>query len=67
MSVLKPRAVNVNPDIELLRGFKRHEIDLIAAAARLRRFPAKSLMTHQDDFPQLTKCHRDPYCLKQIQ
>ena len=49
MSVLKPRAVNVNPDIELLRGFKRHEIDLIVAAGRLRRFPAKSLMTHQGE------------------
>jgi CRP-like cAMP-binding protein len=49
MSPLKPRAVNVSPNIDLLRGFKRHEIDLILAAARVRRFPAKSLMTHQGE------------------
>ena len=49
MSALKPRADNVGPNIELLRGFKRHETDLILAAARVRRFPAKSLMTHQGE------------------
>jgi len=49
MSVLTPQLVNVSPNIELLRGFKRHEIDLILAAARVRRFPAKSLMTHQGE------------------
>jgi CRP-like cAMP-binding protein len=49
MSALKPRADNVSPNIDLLRGFKRHETDLILAAARVRRFPAKSLMTHQGE------------------
>lgn len=49
MSALTPHPVNVGPNIELLRGFKQHEIDLILAAARVRRFPAKSLMTHQGE------------------
>jgi CRP-like cAMP-binding protein len=49
MSASKPRADNVSPNIDLLRGFKRHETDLILAAARVRRFPAKSLMTHQGE------------------
>jgi CRP-like cAMP-binding protein len=49
MSALKLRADNGTPNIDLLRGFKRHETDLILAAARVRRFPAKSLMTHQGE------------------
>jgi len=49
MSALEPRALNVSPNIDLLRGFKRHEIDLILLAATVRRFPAKSLMTHQGE------------------
>jgi|SRR5580692_1716193 len=49
MSTLKPCADNVSPNIKLLRGFKRRETDLILAAARVRRFPAKSLMTHQGE------------------
>src|SRR5262249_27136790 len=49
MSALEFRGVNVRPDIELLRGLKRQEIDLILAAATARRFPAKSVMTYQDE------------------
>jgi hypothetical protein len=49
MSALRPRAGTVCPNIGLLRGFKRHEIDLILAAARVRRFPAKSVMTYQGE------------------
>jgi CRP/FNR family transcriptional regulator, nitrogen oxide reductase regulator len=49
MNALKPHADNVSPNIDLLRGFKRHETDLILAAARIRRFPAKSVMTHQGE------------------
>jgi CRP/FNR family transcriptional regulator, nitrogen oxide reductase regulator len=49
MSALRPRAGSVCPNIGLLRGFKRHEIDLILAAARVRRFPAKSVMTYQGE------------------
>ena len=49
MSALKPLAGNVYPNIDLLRGFKRQEIDLILAAAKVRRFPAKSVMTYQGE------------------
>ena len=49
MSALEFRGVNVRPDIELLRGLKRQEIDLILAAATARRFPAKSVMTYQGE------------------
>lgn len=49
MSALKPLAGNVYPNIDLLRGFKRQEIDLIVAAAKVRRFPAKSVMTYQGE------------------
>jgi len=49
MSALEFRDVNVRPDIELLRGLKRQEIDLILAAAKARRFPAKSVMTCQGE------------------
>jgi CRP-like cAMP-binding protein len=49
MNALKPRADSVCPNIDLLRGFKRQEIDLILAAARVRRFPAKSVMTYQGE------------------
>jgi len=46
---VKPCADSVCPNIDLLRGFKRQEIDLILAAARVRRFPAKSVMTYQEE------------------
>jgi CRP-like cAMP-binding protein len=49
MSALESRAVNVHPNIELLRGLKRQEIDLIIAAARARRVPAKSVITYQGE------------------
>lgn len=37
------------PHIELLRGLRRPEIDLILSAAKRRRFPAKSVMTYQGE------------------
>jgi hypothetical protein len=49
MNAVKPRADSVCPNFDLLRGFKRQEIDLILAAARVRRFPAKSVMTYQGE------------------
>jgi len=45
----KFRAVDAPHNIELLRGLNPHESDLILAAARPRRFPAKSVMTYQDE------------------
>jgi CRP-like cAMP-binding protein len=42
-------AFNVRPNIDLLRGLKREDIDLILAAARARRVPAKSVMTYQGE------------------
>ena len=49
MTVWKFRAVDTPHNIELLRGLNPHESDLILAAARPRRFPAKSVMTYQDE------------------
>jgi len=49
MGSLKPHAANFSTNIDLLRGFKQREIDLILAAARVRRFPAKSVMTYQGE------------------
>ena len=49
MSSLESRAVNVRPNIQLLDGLKRQEIDLILSAARTRRVPAKSVLTYQGD------------------
>jgi CRP-like cAMP-binding protein len=49
MSALESRAFNVRPSIELLRGLKPYEADLILASARTRRVPAKSLMTYQGE------------------
>ena len=49
MSTLEFQAGNVCPNIELLRGLKRQEVDLILAAARVRRVPAKSVMTYQGE------------------
>lgn len=42
------RASNVPPGNDLFPGFDRREIDSIIAAAQPRRFPAKSLITRQD-------------------
>jgi len=49
MSTLEFQTGNVRPDIELLKGLKRQEVDLILAAAKVRRIPAKSVMTYQGD------------------
>jgi CRP-like cAMP-binding protein len=49
VSALKLRAVNAPPNIDLLWGLKPQKIDLILAAARPRRFAAKTVMTHQRD------------------
>jgi len=49
MSTLEFQTGNVCPNIELLKGLKRQEVDLILAAARVRRVPAKSVMTYQGD------------------
>jgi CRP-like cAMP-binding protein len=47
--MLESRAVHVVHRIELLRGLGQKEIDLILAAAKRRRFSAKSVMTYQDE------------------
>ena len=49
MSALEFRAPNVRPNVELLRGLRPQEADLILAAARARRVPAKSVMTYQGE------------------
>lgn len=49
MSALEFRAANDRPSIDLLKGLKQPEIDSILAAARVRRFPAKSVMTYQGE------------------
>jgi CRP-like cAMP-binding protein len=49
MGALEFRAIDIRPDIELLRGLNRQEVDLIFAAARARRFSAKSVMTYQGE------------------
>jgi CRP-like cAMP-binding protein len=43
------RAADVPDNIELLRGLKPNEVEFILAAAKPRRFPAKSVMTYQGD------------------
>jgi CRP/FNR family transcriptional regulator, nitrogen oxide reductase regulator len=49
MTALEIRAVHVPHRIELLQGLGRQEIELILAAAKRRRFSAKSVMTHQGE------------------
>lgn len=49
MTVLEFRAADVPPDTELLRDLKPEEIRLILEATRTRRFPAKSVITHQGE------------------
>ncbi len=49
MSALESRAFRLRPSIELLRGLKPHEADLILASAKTRRVPAKSVMTYQGE------------------
>jgi hypothetical protein len=43
------RAVDVPPNTELLRGLEQQEIDPILAAARPRRFAAKSVIKYQGE------------------
>jgi CRP-like cAMP-binding protein len=47
--MLESRAVHAPHRIELLRGLGQKEIELILAAAKRRRFSAKSVMTYQDE------------------
>ena len=49
MNALGFRVADVSPDSELLRGLEPSEIDVILTAARPRQFPAKSVITYQDD------------------
>jgi CRP-like cAMP-binding protein len=49
MTAWEFRAVDVADNIELLRGLKLNEIDLILAAGQPHRFPAKSVMTYQGE------------------
>jgi CRP-like cAMP-binding protein len=47
MTAWEIRAVDVPRGTELLRGLEQQEIELILAAAKLRRFRAASVITHQ--------------------
>lgn len=47
--MLEARAVQAPRNIELLKGLRRKEIDLIFAAAKRRRFYAKAVMTYQGE------------------
>lgn len=49
MTASEFRAANCPPHSDLLWGMKPKEIDVILAAARPRRFSAKSVMIHQGD------------------
>lgn len=47
--MLEARAVQAPQNIELLKGLRRKEIDLILAAVKRRRFSAKTVMTYQGE------------------
>jgi CRP-like cAMP-binding protein len=47
MTASELRAVNCPANVDILRGLEPPEVDLILAAARPRRFAAKSVITHQ--------------------
>ena len=49
MTVLEFRTADVPADTELLRDLKPEEVRLILGAARTRRFPSKSVITHQGE------------------
>ncbi len=49
MTTSEIRTVDVPPNTELLRGLERPEIDVILAAARLRRIRASLVITRQGD------------------
>jgi CRP-like cAMP-binding protein len=48
-SVLEFRAADIPRGTELLKGLKPEELRLILGAARIRRFSAKCVLTHQGD------------------
>jgi CRP-like cAMP-binding protein len=47
MAALEYRVANLNHGLELLQGLEPKETNLILAAAKPRRFPAKYVVTHQ--------------------
>jgi len=49
MTAWEFHGIDAPRNIELLRGLKTNETDAILAAGRLRRFPAKSVMTYQGE------------------
>ena len=49
MTALESHALHAPHGIEFLRGLKPHEIDVILAAAKSRRFSAKCVMTRQGE------------------
>jgi len=49
MNAWEPHAVDVPQSVELFQGLDPKHVDAILAAARPRRFPAKSVMTVQGD------------------
>jgi CRP-like cAMP-binding protein len=48
-SVLEFRAADIPQGTELLKGLKPEELQLILGAARIRRFSAKCVLTHQGE------------------
>jgi CRP/FNR family transcriptional regulator, nitrogen oxide reductase regulator len=44
---VEPRDLNLRHGLEWLEGLDRREIEIVLAAAKARRFPAKSIMTPQ--------------------
>jgi hypothetical protein len=49
MTAVEFRAVNLCHNVEWLRGLEPREMDLLFAAAKSRRFPARSVITFQGD------------------
>jgi CRP/FNR family transcriptional regulator, nitrogen oxide reductase regulator len=49
MTALEFRAINVPHNVELLHGLNPKEMDMVLAAAKPRRIPAKSLITFQGE------------------
>src|ERR1700740_2140717 len=47
MPAVEPRDLNPRHGLEWLEGLDRREIEIVLAAAKARRFPAKSIMTPQ--------------------
>jgi hypothetical protein len=49
MEAVEFRALNLHQRVEWLRDLEPKEIDVVLAAAKSRRFPAKSVITLQGD------------------